>query len=231
MGAAQTYTAANIFTEALYKLRDPNGTNYNLDGEYAELLTYLNSCLRLIHEILIKEDSELVRTGTGTITTVAGTQYYSLADNTMGDLWAVRKLQRNRYAIWVSEYEPMTMCEEDDLYDAINNEESGNTSRTRPEEFCIIGDNLWFKDVPDAAYTVNVRYYPNFVPLTATTDAVPYKGLFNNEMVEGVVLLAKHRNEIGVQVDALLKDMMHERAMQVTRRRQKKCVSIVPRMR
>jgi len=231
MGAAQTTTAAAIFTEVLYKLRDPNGTNYNKDGAYAELFGYLNACLRLLHEILIDEESELVRTGTGAITTVAGTQSYDLAANSMGDFWAPRRLQHERYAIWIDEYEPMRMCEEDDLYDAINNEESGNTSRTRPEEFCIIGDYLWFRDVPDAAYAVRLRYYPNFVPLALTTATIPFKGLFNSDIVEGIVTLAKNRNELNVSVDALLRDMFHERAVRVARKRQTISVNIRPRLR
>lgn len=231
MGDASTTTVLSLLTEVLYKLRDPDGTNYNADGAYAELLGYYNSCCRLIHQILVDEESELVRTGTGTVTTVAGTQSYTLSDNSMGDLWSVRRLQEDRYAVWVSTYEPMQMCEEDDLYEQLNAEESGNTSRSIPEQFCVIGDVLWFREVPDAAYTVNLRYYPNFVPETDTAENTMYRGLFNNELSEGIVLLGKHRNEQSVQIDALLRDIMHERAMQVVRKRQRKDVCIRPRMR
>lgn len=222
MGDARTVAASAIITSVLYELRDPNGTNYNRDGAYAELLGYINRCLEEIYEILVDERSELIRTGSGTITTVDGTQSYDLSANSMGDLWVPHR-------VWISEYEPMEMCEEEDLYDAINDEEIGDTARTRPEAYCLVGDYIWFKDVPDDAYTVNLRYFPNFTPLASTAASMPHKNLFNNEVIEGVKVLAKHRNDRGVSIDATLKDIFRIRAMRVERRRRKKTVRIVPR--
>lgn len=217
MGAALSVTAANIITKVLYELRDPSGTNYNKDGAYAELLGYINRCLEWLYEILVGVESELVRTGSGTITTVAGTQSYALSSNSMGDLWFPHR-------VWISTYQPMDQCEEADIYDAISANEGGQTSRAQPDEYCIIGDYLWFKDVPDAAYTVNVRYFPNFVPLSATTSAMPYKNLFNNEVIEGVKILAKNRNEMSVSIDASLKDIFYQKAMKIVHKRDKRDV-------
>lgn len=219
MGDARTEDAASIISKALYELRDSSGTNYNADGAYEELFGYLNRCNELIYEILVDEDSEMVRTGTGSLTTVAGTQNYDLSANSMGDLWVPHR-------VWISEYEPMEMCEEEDLYDAINTNEGTSTNRAQPEQYCIIGDYLWFMDVPDDAYTVNLRYFPNFVPLTDTESNMPYKNLFNNEIIEGIKILSKHRNEVGVQVDAQLKDIFFARAMRLVRKRRQKRVSI-----
>lgn len=221
MGDARTVTALQIITVCLYELRDIYGTNYNRTGSHTEMLGYLNRCLDEIHHVLVDEKSELVRTGTGTITTVAGTQSYSLSSNSMGDLLIPHR-------VWISTYEPMSECEEEDLYDAINTEESGDTSRTIPDAYCIVGDYIWFKDVPDDAYTVNLRYFPNFVPLSATTSTLPFKNLFNNELIEGVKILAKHRNDIGVNVDAVLKDIFRGVAIRVARKRRRRDVSIVP---
>jgi hypothetical protein len=217
MGAAATVAVSTIFERALYELRDPYGTNYNADGAYGEMLGYLDRCNELIYQMLIDEQSELVRTGTGTFDTVAGTQEYDLSANTMGDFWSPHR-------IWISEYDPMEMCEEGDLYDAINSNEGSSVSRAQPDEFCIIGDYIWFKDVPDDAYTVNLRYFPNYVGLTATTDTMLFKNLFNNEILEGIKILAKNRNEISVQVDAQLKEIFFYRAMQIIRQRRKKRV-------
>ena len=219
MGDARTVAASSIITQALYELRDQPGTNYNSDGAYAELLSYLNRCNEFIYEILVDEDSEMVRTGTGTITTVAGTQSYALSSNNMGDLWIPHR-------VWISGEDPMDQCEEADLYDAITENEAGGISRAEPEEYCIVGDYIWFKDVPDAAYTVNIRYFPNFIPLSATASNMPYKNLFNNEIIEGIKILSKHRNEIGVQVDAQLKEIFFQRAIRLTRKRNMKRVSI-----
>jgi hypothetical protein len=94
-----------------------------------------------------------------------------------------------------------------ELYDAINEEERGDIGhRTRPEEYCVIGDYLWFKDVPDDTYQVNVRYFPNFIPLTAG-DNLPFRNLFNQEIAQGVLVCAKNRNELPVQIDVILKDI------------------------
>lgn len=231
MGDARTVAASDIITKVLYELRDPDGNNYNKDGGYAELLGYINRCNELIYEILVDENSELVRTGSGTITTVAGTQNYTLADNDMGDFWLPTRLKHDRYAVWISEYEPMQMCEEEDLYDAINANEGSSTSQAMPERFCLIGGDIWFEDVPDAVYTVNLRYFPNFTPLADTDATMPYKNLFNNDIIEGVKLFAKHRNQIGVSIDATLKNMFQQRALRLSRLRRKDPVSITPRIR
>jgi len=50
---------------------------------------------------------------------------------------------------------------------------------------------------------------------------MPYKNLFNNEIAEGVKILAKHWNDKGVSVDAILKDIFHKRAMKVLNMRKK----------
>lgn len=236
MGDARTVTAANLITDILYELRDPDGTNYNADGAYAELLGYINKCNETIYEILVDENSELVRTGTGTITTVAGTQSYALASNSMGDFWLPAVLgQRDGddvYGVWVSTYEPMKMCTQEDLWETINAEENSETGhRTIPERFCIIGGYIWFEQSPDDAYTVYLRYFPNFTPLSATTGTIPYNNLFNQEIIEGVKVLAKHRNDIDVQIDSILKDIFHDRAMRLTRKRKKTSASFSPRIR
>jgi hypothetical protein len=221
MAAAREVAASTIITQILYELRDPNGTNYNKDSAYAELLGYLNRCNELIYEILVDEDSELVRTGSGSLSTVDGTQSYDLSANTMGDMWVPHR-------VWISTYDPMEMCEETDLYDAITAEESSDNARTIPEEYCIVGDYIWFRDVPDAAYTVNLRYFPNFVPITGTTSNMPYKNLFNNDIIEGIKLFAKNRNERSFQVEALLKDVFMEKALRITRKRRKQNVGFRP---
>ena len=231
MGNANTITASSIITEVLYDLRDPNGYIYNKDGAYAELLGYLNRCNELIYEILVKKNSELIRTGTGTITTVAGTQSYALSSNSMGDFWLPRPLGENRYAVWISEYEPMSMCEESDLYDAINANEGSSTSTAMPDRFCIIGDYIWFEDAPNDAYTVNLRYFPNFVGLTSTAATMPYKNLFNNEIREGIIFYAKRRNERDYGAEAVLRDMFNRRAMQLIGLREKNSVRIKPKRR
>ena len=235
MAAARTVALSEIITQVLYELRDPNGYNYNKDGAYAELIGYINKCNEYIYELLVDDESELIQTGSGTFATVAGTQSYDLSANTMGDFWVPRSLgghgDRQAYAVWISTKEPMYMCREEDTFDAINQEEDSATgSRTEPREFCIIGNYLWFRDVPDDAYTVKLRYFPNFVPLTLTTENMPFKNLFNNEVIQGTILYAKHRNERGIQTDAIIKDIFTMRAARLSRKRMSRQARITPRM-
>jgi hypothetical protein len=227
MGDARDVAASTIIDQIEYELRDADNTNYST----TELLAYINRCNEWIYEILVDENSEMVGTSTGTITTVAGTQNYTLADNSMGDFWLPVRLKNGRHAVWISEYEPMQMCSEDDLYDAINANEGSTTSRAQPERFCLRGGDIWFEEVPDDAYTVNLRYYPNFTPLADTSANMPYYNLFNNDIIEGVKVLAKNRNERGANVDAMLKNMFQERALRLMRMRRKNEVSIKPRIR
>jgi hypothetical protein len=221
MAAAVTVTAAQLITRIRYELYDNNSTQYS----DPELLAYINKSLEMIHEILVENRSELVRTGTGTITTVAGTPNYDLSANGMGDLWISHR-------VWVTGEELMEMIEEYDLYDSINAEEDGSTGhRSEPDEYCLIGEYIWFEETPDAIYTINLRYFPNFVPLAATTENMPLKNLFNQSIIEGSKVLAKHRNNFDIQIDAILKDIFQEQAMKIMRRRRIRPISIVPKMR
>jgi len=218
MGALKTYLVSEMITDMRYELRDTNTTYQYAD---AELLVYINDISENIHQILIDNESEMVRNGSGTITTVAGTQSYDLGANTMGDLWVPHR-------VWVDTKEPMTMCEEWELFDSINLEEDSQTGhRAEPWKYCIIEDYIWFKEVPDAAYTVRLKYYPNYVDL-ATSDACPFRHIFNQDIKKGAALLAKNRNEMDVQIDAVLKDFYEQVSQKVMKRRRFKPVSVSP---
>lgn len=221
MGNLRTYLVSEMITDLRYELRDTVTTYQYAD---AELTSYINKVSEIIHMMLIDAESEIVRTGTGTITTVAGTQSYDLDDNSMGDLWVPHR-------VWVDEYEPMTMCEEWELFDGINAEERSETGhRSLPEKYYLEDDDIWFREVPDDAYTVRLKYYPNYT-LVTTTDACPFRHIFNQDIIEGVKILAKNRNEMDVQVDAVLKDYFEGISRKIMKRRQYKKITIRPAMR
>jgi len=218
MAAARTVAITDFYQNILYELRDPEGNIYNKDGAYAELARYLRRCCELIHDILLDLESEIILTGTGTIATVDGTQSYDLSANTMGDLVLPEK-------IWITNYERMEVCERWEIDDAIQQEEISDSSRGVPERYCIIGDYIWFETVPDDAYTVNFRYFPNY---TDPATSMPYKNIFNNDITEGVLLFAKRRNERDMGVEAILKDMFLRRASKIIRRRERKVRRFIP---
>ena len=175
-------TASDIITEVGYELVNESG-----DFGNSELLAYINHALELLHCELVDRGSELARTGTGSFTTTAGTQSYDLTSESMSDIWRIHR-------VWVSGSLPMDACEESDLYESINAEEDSETGhRTEPQHWCLIGDTLWFQEVPDDAYTINVRYFPKFSALTINDD-MPYHDLLNLPVKSMVMLLARNRN-------------------------------------
>ena len=218
MGNLKTYLVSEMITDLRYELRDTTATYQYAD---AELLVYINDVSENIHQMLMDKESEIVRNGSGTITCVAGTQSYDLDDNSMGDLWAPHR-------VWVDEKEPMTMCEEWETFDGINAEERSETGhRCEPIKYCIIEDYIWFKEVPDDTYTVRLKYYPNYVDL-ATTDPCPFRHIFNQDIKKGAAILAKNRNEMDVQVDAILKVTFEQVSQKIMKRRRFKPVSFSP---
>lgn len=218
MGELRTYTVESFITDLRYELRD-TVTVYKYTAN--ELLSYINKCAEMVHIMLIDKESELVRSGSGTITTSAGTQSYDLDSNSMGDLWAPHR-------VWVDEKEPMTICEEWELYDGINAEERSETGhRTEPQKYCIIADYIWFKEVPDDAYTVRLKYYPGYALLASDTQ-MPYRNLFNQSILEAVKIVAKNRDEIDVQIDAILKTHFENEIKKVLRRRTVKKIYFRP---
>lgn len=200
---------ADIIEQVGYELR-------NDSGEFSdqELLTYVNKNLEILHTVLINSESELVRTGSGSFNTIAGTQSYDLTSSGIDitDMWLPHR-------VWTSQYEPMDMCSEDELYDGINNEEKGSTGcRARPQEYCLVGDYMWFKEVPDVVYTVNIKYFPEHTNVRLDST-MPYRGIFNQKLVQGVLMTAKNRNEMNVNVEASLLALYESAAFNLIKRR------------
>ena len=182
MGSAQAPTAGEIIAGVRYQLRDQNSKQYTDD----ELLTFLNDWNAEVYKALVYDQSELIRTGSGTITTVAGTETYSLSavGVAMGDLWAPHR-------VWIAGYEPLELGVEDDRYDY--EQADGTFTRRQPESFYLTAGSMGFVPVPDAIYTVRVKYYPEFVPLASVMATMPYRNLFNQQIAYGVQLTAKAR--------------------------------------
>lgn len=207
-------TVAESITQISYELR-------NDAGEFTspELLAYHNRVCEILHFTLVRMESDLVRTGTCSFVTVAGTQSY--------DLTAASPLPALTdflipHRVWVSTYPPMDMCEEIDLYEGINEEEDSQTGhRAQPYSYCILNQTMWFKEVPDAVYTIEVRYFPNFATLAATSADIPHHGLFDQAIAQSVILLAKNRDDQSVSLEGQLMSMIEAEALKVLGRRTK----------
>lgn len=185
---------SDLITNIGYQLRNESG-----DFSDAELLSYINTNCEVLHMVLIGMESELARNGSNSFSTIEGVQNYDLTASGIDitDMWVPHR-------VWISTYELMEKCQEEDLYPAINNEEDGNIgSRTIPDEYCLVGSELWFKEVPNDIYTVNLKYFPSY-SLLSLNDTTPYLGIFNSKIVEGVLMLAKNRNEMRTDMEATL---------------------------
>ena len=212
-------TISDLITNCGFELIDQDHNQWS----ETELFTYFKKAHRLLHQVLIDSESELVRTGTGTIITVAGTEKYVLADENMSDLWIVHK-------IWVSEYDPIDMVEEDSRYTYVKSEEEGEISaRSRPDGYYLTLNDIGFLPFPDSAYTINIVYYPEYTSPSSIEENTPYRGLFDNLLEECMIMYSKNRNELSMNIEGVMLDLFEQQAMRLSRKRRKKVYQISPR--
>lgn len=219
MAAARTVTTTSFIVQLNYELRNIQQKQWVA----AETLVYVNKMYELIYMILVDANSELIASGSGTITTVAGTEAYDLSANAMGDLWSPYKINNedNTYAIYLTDasgniYEPIEMVPREDRYPYVV---SGSSARSRPTGFYLDVDNIGLLPVPDAVYTVTIdKYFPNWTPL-ADGDDMPLKNLFNLQIKDGVKLIAKNREGYNMAVEAAMLEVFQDRALQIMRQR------------
>ena len=175
MAAARTLSVADFSTETSYELRDTSGKQWTPK----ERVVYFNKCYEFIYYLLADQESELLTIGTGTLTTVAGTELYSLTTNTMGDFLVPRSVSfddptdAKRYWVHISTYDMMTMCVESDRIPyAMAEEDSDTSQRDQPTQFYIKGDYVGFLPIADAAYVVLLQYFANYIPIASITSWV-----------------------------------------------------------
>lgn len=218
MAAAQTVTAAQLITRCRYDLRDENAHQWT----DPELLSYINDNLELIYEILIDCDSELIRTGSGTFDTVSGTETYDLSTEGMGDFWSP-------YKIWCPTDGPreLELVNTDERYDYQIDATTWNQGE--PYHYYLEGDAIGLLPIPDAIYQINLKYYPNFVPLASTAANLPFKNLFNLQIQQAVNMKAKHRDMMNTSIETALMALFQDRAAAIMRKRSKRNYQMKPR--
>jgi hypothetical protein len=215
MGSARAVTVADMTTLFNYELRNTHAKQW----AKPETLAYINKWLEFIHAILTEQEADLVKTGSGSFDTVVGTELYDLSDNGMGDLIAP-------LVVWLSALGEIEQTEESNRMPHVISKEQGNTSYSQPYSYYLEGDNIGLLPFPDDIYTVNVKYIPDYTPVT--TGSMPYKNIFNNVLVEGVKIIAKNREGYGTAIDAALMELFQDRAMSIIRKRQKQNFAMVP---
>lgn len=209
MGSARTVLVSAMTTLFNYELRNSDAKQW----EAAETLAYVNKWMEYVHMMMAEHECDMVLTGSGSFTTVEGTETYDLSANSMGDLWFP-------VHVWCDSYNELEQVSEAERMSHQIAYEQSASAYSQPSMYYLEGDNIGLLPFPDDTYTINVKYIPDYTALT-TASTMPFKNLFNNTLVEGVKIHAKNREEYGTAVDAALMELFQDRAMSVIRKRQK----------
>ena len=98
----------------------------------------------------------------------------------------------------------------------------------KPTEYYIDGsNNVCFPIYPDDAYTVKIPYYTIPTAITATTDTVPFLGLFDNVIIEALTWRAQNRDEYDVTGEMKWQSFLNERVLRLIAHRKQMTSSVV----
>ena len=216
MPAPASWTCQEIIDRANFELRNEHKRQYS----DAEMFEYVQKVLEMLYMVLVQDNSELTPVTTTSFQTVTGQEIYDLTSvpPDAADLWKIRRA-------WLTGYESreVEITEESDRYAYLQSGGEG-----RPVFYYLEGDDIGLLPFPDDAYTVNLKYYPNFVPPATSAVSVPYKNLFNLEIVEAVKVMAKNREGMDFGVDTSLMEMFSNRSFELSKHRRKRKYQIKP---
>jgi len=101
------------------------------------------------------------------------------------------------------------------------------SSVSEPEAFYVneSGD-ICFADTADDAYTVKIPYWAIPTALTATTDTVPFKGVFDNLLIESLSMRILNRDEYELTHELNWYKFLMSEARKIVRMRQNPTSSV-----
>jgi hypothetical protein len=165
----------------------------------AECIQWVNEVCGELLTTLVSDGAEQGR-NTGAITTVDGTSTYTEWDDAttiLDTLFAPcfwYDDNGDEYSAWVEETTKRTPIKYMERGSWVDIDPS---AEGKPTHYIIspqVG-NIWFFPTPDDVYTIQVPYYPYPTILTLTTQTVPYYRIFDNVILESVVMRAQNRDE------------------------------------
>jgi len=164
-------TAATTITNARFKIQDEDSTYFTADTQF---LVIINDIIEDIYSTLIKIGSGLVYDHT-TITTTTGTtgstNEVSLSIAHAGFL-----------KVWRKGYDtPLFAVTETDRSHYNVDGATGTAVTAIPEAYYLTENNstMGFLWIPDNVYTFNAYYWKERTSLSATTETLPYDGIFD----------------------------------------------------
>lgn len=219
MGAKRDVTIGDLTTLANYELRNINSQQWKAP----ETLQYFIKWLEFIYYMLADFESDFVTTGSGSFTTLEGIELYDLEDEEMGDLLFP-------YTVWASGLKELKLADKSERMPyVIQEEQTSGSGRSQPAKYYIEGSNIGILPFPDSTeYTIKLEYVPDFVPPVDTDYIMPFQNLFNNVLLNGMMVIAKNREEGGSGVDGALMELFQEKAIGILRKRQKQSFRMVP---
>ena len=164
-----------------------------------ELLDYVNLALNHIHQILIRMDSEMVRS-TDTITTDDGTAYYDLPVG----YWATA------YVHVDGQTEPLEGPKSPSDFLKYPAAQSPGT----PTMFLTDPLYIYFRPVPNAIMTI-YHYYYAARALVTTASTMPWNGIFDMAVRQFVQLYALNRDEYSLETETALFTLLEKQALDI----------------
>jgi len=176
-------TVADIIKNVKYDLRNFG----QLDFDETQVIHYLNRCVKILDQKFIQFNSDQTLTQ-GNVTLTAGNNYIDCPARTL----AVRE-------IWIGQDRKQAIDQEELYY-----RRRFRTSDTaEPNYWAHVKDDVEFEVTAADNATVVMIYDAGTAPFTATTDTMPYAGLYDQSISEIIVnMLVNKKYKDGNQLDA-----------------------------
>jgi hypothetical protein len=187
-------TVANILTAVSYSIFPDKDQSITTTSEpsQTECIQWQNEVCEELLTVCIETKTEIGRT-TASITLADGDDDYTDLASLIFSPVVMYDQDGEQFSGWIEKTNvrnPLTLTTQAAVIDYDPALES------EPVEFYLDGsNNLIFLPTPDATYTAKIPYYPYHTTLTATTDTVPFKQIFNNVIIESVTMRAQNREE------------------------------------
>jgi hypothetical protein len=187
-------TVANILTAVSYRIFPDTSQSITTTSEPSstECIQWINEVCAELLTVCIETKTEIGR-AMGTVTLSDGDSDYPEYQNLIFSPTVMYDQDGEQFSGWIEKTNvrnPLTLTTES----AVINYDPALESE--PVEFYLDGsNNLIFLPTPDDTYTAKIPYYPYHTTLTATTETVPFKQIFDNVIIESVTMRAQNRDE------------------------------------
>jgi hypothetical protein len=187
-------TVATILTAVGYRIFPDTNQSITTTSEPSrdECIQWTNETCQELLTVCVEMGTEIGRS-TASITLADGTAAYTDLASTLLAPYEAKDKDGKAFCGWILKTNvrnPLILGTESDSL------EFDPALESEPTRFYVNGSNsLTFLPTPDATYTANIPYYALHTLLTATTDTVPFLGMFDAVITESVAMRTQNRDE------------------------------------